>query len=135
MWTGANKESIAITEQGRIAIAIVYFGNAGEKLRKEETFNAGVTEADISVMVVAELARLNKVSQAKTDLVLGQVNLDIKPPDPDPVVVARNLFFFEESRLQLADRLIQETILKGDEKEVVDLIGRIRAEYKPEYLG
>lgn len=90
---------------------------------------------DFKNLISNKLTTLNDLDTLSTNLAVGNFDPTITPPTPDPADVAFNTWNRKLIKLQQVQKLIDLSILTGNETAVVSLRDDIKATFLPSYIN
>lgn len=120
-----------LTEDGRIYLAVVYTGNAGEKSQPQSFY--GTSNLDLQVQVYAFMAKLNTSKSEALILKSG----DIVPAPAASTVVpptAREIFLADLFQWYGVKRAVDAGVIDPGDKNWTDLDTKMRGEFRSSYV-
>jgi len=121
-------------DNGQARIFVLFTDNATIKVGEWII----VTAADLNGLKRQLQDRINQIQSPFTlvdTLALGALDLTITTTPPTQAEIDKAQFFSDLSNYQQFQNLVNLKILTGSEKEVTDLLSKIKTEYKASYFA
>jgi hypothetical protein len=119
-------------EQRRRRIVNVKFNSSEKEFDQEFQFSIDTNLETIKKTIKQFLDELNLTLPALTDL---EPATPVEPTPPTQAELDKQAWDANWAKLQLVDKLIDAGVLTGQETQIVALRNKVKADFKPAYLG
>ncbi len=129
MWTS---KIASIEKKGREVHVVVGFDNSADSKQSfTETFSLSGLES-LKSSIKARLEQITSVYTLAETLTPGAI--DLTPATQTPEATDADTFLKNYQKLQRFRRAVDMGLLTGQEKPILELVGKIKADFKPAYF-
>ena len=136
MYTATLVSKTIQREKQRILVVVDIIGETTE--RKEFSFSLNTTLEQIKKTINQYITELEQAQSLATNLNEGNLDLTVTPPidtPPTQVELDRTAWEVNFAKLKKVQELIDCGALTGSETAIVTLRNKVKADFKPAYLG
>ncbi len=136
MYTATLVSKTIQRERQRILVVVDIIGETTE--RKEFSFSLNTTLDQIKKTINQYITELEQAQSLATNLNEGNLDLTVTPPvdtPPKQAELDRTAWEVNFAKLKKVQELIDCGALTGGETAIVTLRNKVKADFKPAYLG